>query len=150
MGMGEETIERGVRVAVKVKRIHHMASVPEFKEGSVGGEFTLRATVGDASDAFVTVGPGQRRLVGTGLVFGVETPTMGLFVLGLRELAERGVAIESGVDLIDTSQGQEVCVMLANRSGTPLRLHNRDPIARAVFLASMPARFVKFEEIDVG
>ena len=146
-GMGAGELQRVVDLKVSVKRIHHMGCVPQVGDGVGAGDFMLRAAVGDASDAFITVEPGQKRLVGTGLVVSVEKPEVGLFLFDLAEMAEKGVTLADGAGLIDASQGGEVCVMLHNRSSKACRLHNGDPIAGGVFLEPFAARFFDVEEI---
>lgn len=143
--MGSDVSDGGVGLAVKVKRMHHMATMPKMEQGAAGAWFYLHAAVGDASDSSIVIGTGETRLIGTGLEIAVDAGHVGLFLFNRQILVEIGIRLASGVNLLEASAGREVCVTLENKSKNPFTIYNGDRIARAAFMATLAAKFQEVE-----
>jgi len=96
-------------------------------------------------EAPVTLLPGQRAVIPTGLCMEIP-PGYGGFILARSGLSTRhGVTMANGVGLIDSDYRGEVHVSLANRGDAPYTIVDGERIAQFALLRT-PA-FV-FEEVD--
>lgn len=118
------------------------------------GHLPLYARAGDAgadlrSTETVTLLPGQRRLIGTGVSIAIPEGHVG-FVTPRSGLAARaGLSIVNAPGVIDSGYRGEVKVCLINLDpNEPIELHEGDRIAQLVITAFVQARFLPVDGLD--
>lgn len=118
--MKMERIERGGR----------MPALPAYQTAGAAA-FDLAAFL----DAPVTLAPGGRALIPTGLRFAVPEG-FGGFILARSSLgAKHGVCLANGVGLIDSDYRGEIMVALLNTSDAPFTVRDGDRVAQFLLLA---------------
>lgn len=127
-------------VPIDIVRISDNAKIPTY-----GSEKSNGADLYSAEPGVVTIPPGERRLIKTGVaidmplgVFGFVTPRSGLAM-------KYGVTALNAPGLIDTDYHGEIGVILINLSGDVYEVHPDDRIAQLVF---MDQRCFTFNEVD--
>lgn len=133
--------------ALKIHRLEHSRGLPlpaYQSEGAAG--FDLAAAV--PASAPITIGPGERALVPTGLVFELDEghevqvrPRSGL-------AAKFGVTVLNSPGTIDADYRGEVAVILINLGAAPFVVVRGDRIAQAVVAATLRAHLT--EAVKVG
>lgn len=127
----------------KIKVVSKSGYMPEYAtEGSAGAD--LRAYLEEP----VTLMPGERRLIPTGLF--VELPLeMEAQVRARSGLSiKHGIGLVNGVGTVDSDYRGEWNVPLINWGDEPYTIHNGDRIAQVVFSTFVQAEFEPAEEID--
>ena len=127
----------------EIKIISKSGIIPTYEtEGSAGAD--LRAYIEEP----ITLMPGERRLVPTGLF--VELPQG----LEAQIRARSGMAIKHGIGLVngigtvDSDYRGEWNIPLINFSDTPYTINNGDRIAQVVFASYVKGQFTLTEAID--
>lgn len=144
--MTKETKLTGMNVggeAYEIRIISKSGILPSYEtEGSAGAD--LRAYL----DAPVTLMPGERRLIPTGLYVelprGVEAQVRARSGLSVK----RGIGLVNGVGTVDSDYRGEWRVPLINFSEEPYTINDGDRIAQVVFSTYVRAAFRLAEEID--
>ena len=129
---------------VKVKRTRPGALLP------------LRATSGSAGadlfaclDAPLTLAPGGRALVPTGIAVELPGANLVAFVFARSGLAiKHGITLSNGVGVIDSDYRGELQVGLTNLSDTPFTIENHMRIAQLVISECVQAVLVETENLD--
>ena len=131
-----------MKIKLKIKRIRDV-SMPAYQtEGSAGMD--LRAAV----DPPVTLAPGERVLVPTGLI--VEIPSG--YEAQVRPRS--GLALKHGISLvnapgtIDSDYRGEIGVILINLGNEPFVIQHNDRIAQMVIAPVTQARIVEVDEVN--
>jgi len=127
----------------EIKIISKSGVLPTYEtEGSAGAD--LRAYI----DEPITLQPGERRLVPTGLFVelpvGIEAQVRARSGMAIKY----GIALVNGVGTVDSDYRGEWNVPLINFSNEPYTIHNGDRIAQVVFSSYVKGEFVVTEEID--
>jgi len=131
-------------VRLRVKRVGPVpVDLPEYQTpGSVG--LDLRA----ALEAPITIAPGERQLVGTGLAMaippGFEGQVRPRSGLSLRH----GLSIVNSPGTIDSDYRGEVCVVIINHGTSPFVVEPRSRIAQLVISPVVRARLEAVSELD--
>lgn len=128
---------------IKIKIISKSGILPSYEtEGSAGAD--LRAYIEEP----VTLMPGERRLVPTGLFVelppGVEAQVRARSGLSVKY----GIGLVNGVGTVDSDYRGEWNVPLINFSDEPYTVHNGDRIAQVVFSTYIRGDFEPAEQID--
>lgn len=90
----------------------------------------LRACLDEA----VTLAPGGRNLVPTGIALNMMDPGLVAIVASRSGLSlKHGVRVAQGIGVIDSDYHGEIAVILANDSDTPYRVEPGDRIAQLMF-----------------
>ncbi|MBR3786253.1 MAG: dUTP diphosphatase [Firmicutes bacterium] len=120
---------------MKLKIISKSGVVPKYETpGSAG--FDIRAYIEEP----VTLAPGERRLIPTGLFFQLE-PGYEAQVRARSGLAiKKGIGLVNGIGTIDSDYRGEVCVALINWGQEDFVIENGDRIAQVVV--------AKYEQVD--
>ena len=134
-------------VAIRLKRLPHSQGLPlpaYETEGSAGMD--LRAAV--AEDAPVTLQPGGRALIPTGLAIALPAdheaqvrPRSGLAL-------KFGITCLNSPGTIDADYRGEVGVILANLGAEPFTVRRGDRIAQLVFAPVTRGAFQEAESLD--
>ena len=127
----------------KIKVVSKSGYMPEYAtEGSAGAD--LRAYLEEP----VTLMPGERRLIPTGLFvelpLGMEAQVRARSGLSIKH----GIGLVNGVGTVDSDYRGEWNVPLINWGQEPYTIHNGDRIAQVVFSTFVQAEFEPAEEID--
>ncbi|MBF0480175.1 MAG: dUTP diphosphatase [Desulfovibrionaceae bacterium] len=111
-------------------------------QGSAGAD--LRAAVAEA----VTIAPGGRAKIPTGLAIEICAPGLAGFVFSRSGLgAKHGLTVAQGVGLIDPDYRGEIIVWLLNTSGEPRTVSPGERIAQLVVMPYAAAQFVLADEL---
>lgn len=113
---------------LKIKKLRETARIP------------FRATLGSAGmdlyaclDASVTIAPGERAMIPTGIAIALESPAYCAFLYARSGLAvKHGIAPANCVGVIDSDYRGEVCAVLQNHSREPFTVSDGERIAQLV------------------
>lgn len=127
----------------KIRIVNRSGYMPEYAtEGSAGAD--LRAYIEEP----VTLLPGERRLIPTGLFVelppGIEAQVRARSGLSVKH----GIGLVNGVGTVDSDYRGEWNVPLINWGSEPYTIHNGDRIAQVVFSSYIQASFDPVEKID--
>ena len=127
----------------KIRIVSRSGYMPEYAtEGSAGAD--LRAYIEEP----VTLLPGERRLIPTGLFVelppGIEAQVRARSGLSVKH----GIGLVNGVGTVDSDYRGEWNVPLINWGSEPYTIHNGDRIAHVVFSSYIQASFDPVEKID--
>ena len=127
----------------EIKIISKSGVLPTYEtEGSAGAD--LRAYL----DEPVTLQPGERRLVPTGLFVelpvGIEAQIRARSGMAIKH----GIGLVNGIGTVDSDYRGEWNVPLINFSNEPYTIYNGDRIAQVVFASYVKGEFVVTEKID--
>ena len=127
----------------KIKIISKSGRLPSYEtEGYAGAD--LRAYLAEP----VTIMPGERKLIPTGLFVelppGVEAQVRARSGLSIKH----GIGLVNGVGTVDSDYRGEWNVPVINFGDQPYTIHDGDRIAQVVFSSYLKAEFKVSEEID--
>lgn len=127
----------------EIKIISKSGILPTYEtDGSAGAD--LRAYI----DEPVTLQPGERRLVPTGLFVelpvGVEAQIRARSGMAIKH----GIGLVNGIGTVDSDYRGEWNIPLINFSNEPYTINNGDRIAQVVFANYVKGEFVVTEKID--
>lgn len=119
------------------ERIGRDIPLPEAATaGSAGVD--LRACIDDRID----LGPGDTRLIGTGLAIHLEDPTLAAMILPRSGLGHKhGIVLGNLVGLIDSDYQGELKVSCWNRGSEAFSIEPGDRIAQLVVVPVVPVSF---------
>lgn len=136
---------REAGLEIRVRRLSHAAGLPLPEVASAGSAGSdLRAAV----DEPVTIAPGARCLVPTGLVLEIPAGWEGQ-VRPRSGLAVRfGVTLVNAPGTIDSDYRGEVKVAVVNLGAEPFEIRRGDRIAQLVVAPVETVRFVEVETVE--
>lgn len=128
-------------------------SVKKVRPGAV---LPRRATSGSAGmdlcaclDAAVTLLPGQRTIIPTGLAFALPDAGCAIFIYARSGLGIRhGITLSNGVGVIDSDYRGEVCVGLCNLGDEAYTLQPGERIAQMVVAPVFIPQLVECDTLD--
>lgn len=129
-------------IDIRFKLLDDQLSPPRYQhEGDAGFDLTSRIDL--------TLHPGERAMVPTGLALAIPSGYAG-FVLPRSGLAIRhGIALVNSPGLIDSGYRGEIAVVIINTDkDQPFDIRRGDRIAQMVIQKVEEARFVEVEELD--
>ena len=130
---------------VKIKLTRGMTAPEYATEGSAAVD--LRAALDEGE--VVTIAPGARALIPTGLSISPETSDVVAVIAGRSGLGvKKGVSLANGIGVIDSDYRGEIQVCLINRGEEPFEVHRGDRIAQMMFLPVLHASFLPVDELD--
>lgn len=112
-----------------------------------------RARPGDAgwdlvAAETVTLDPGQRAAVPTGVAVAIPDGYAGLVLPRSGHARRHGVGVVNGPGLIDSGYRGEVAVLLINHGADPISFERGDRIAQLVVVAVPHIEWAEVEELD--
>ena len=114
-------------------------------EGSAAVD--LRAAVEENEP--VTIAPGERALIPTGIAIAPETRDVVAIVAARRGLAiKKGICLSNGIGVIDADYRGEICVGLFNTSSEPFVVNRGDRIAQMMFMPVYSAKLCEAIALD--
>lgn len=127
---------------IKIKRLHEAARLP-----TRGTEHSAGADLYACLEAPVTILPGERRTIPTGLALEIP-PGHGGFVFPRSSVASRyGLSLSNCVGVIDADYRGEVAVALLHHGGEPYTVRHGDRIAQLVVMPVCMADFTFSDEL---
>lgn len=129
---------------LKVKKLREDAVLPaRATEGSAGMD--LHALV----DAPVTLRPGERAMIPTGLAIALPSPDYVALVFARSGLAvKKGVTLSNCVGVVDSDYRGELKVGLINQSQEPYTIEKGERIAQLAVMPVCLPEVVQAEELD--
>ena len=126
---------------IEVKRLNDKARLPfRATDGSAGADLFA------CLDEDVTVEPGGRVLIPTGIAIAIPDKGYGGFVFPRSSVASKhGVSLSNCVGVIDSDYRGEVKIPVINHGSEAYTIRNGDRIAQLVML---PVILPEFEETD--
>jgi dUTP pyrophosphatase len=122
---------------VKITRLDVSTQLPKYETAGAAG-FDL------ASNADMTIAPGQVTLVPTGLVIAVPTGhVLGIFARSSTPL-KRGLMVANGVGLVDSDYrgpADEIKIEVVNFTAAPVQVHRGDRLAQGVIMPFVRAEW---------
>lgn len=133
------------KIVVKLKLMRGM-NPPEYAtDGSAAVD--LRAALDEGES--VTLRPGERRMIPTGLAIAPETRGVVAIVAARSGLGvKKGVSLSNGIGVIDSDYRGEIGVGLINHGDEDFTVVRGDRIAQMFFLPVMHANFIVAESLD--
>ncbi|MBQ2735645.1 MAG: dUTP diphosphatase [Clostridia bacterium] len=130
---------------VNIKLTRGMTAPEYATEGSAAVD--LRAALEE--NEVVTIAPGARALIPTGLSISPETSDVVAVIAGRSGLGvKKGVTLANSIGVIDSDYRGEIQVCLINRGDEPFEVRRGDRIAQMMFLPVMHASFLPVDELD--
>ena len=130
---------------VKLKLTRGMTA-PEYATPGAAA-VDLRAALEEGET--ITLAPGERTLVPTGLAISPETEGVVAIVAGRSGLGvKKGVTLSNSIGVIDSDYRGEICVGLINHGEEPFTIARGDRIAQLFFLPVLHADFLVTETLD--
>ena len=107
----------------------------------------LRAALDEGTT--LTLAPGEKALIPTGLAIAPETEGVVAVVAGRSGLGvKKGVTLSNGIGVIDQDDRGEICVGLINHGTEPFTVARGDRIAQMFFLPVLHADFLAVEALE--
>lgn len=115
---------------LKIKKLRNNATIPtRATEGSAG--IDLYACI----DKSVTIEPGQRVTIPTGIAAALPSNEYALFIFARSGLGIKyGISLSNGVGVVDSDYRGEICVGLINQSDKSYTVSHNDRIAQMVVM----------------
>lgn len=126
---------------LKIKKIKENARIPaRATSGSAGMD--LYACI----DEPVTVNPGEKAVIPTGIAIALPSPELGAFIFARSGLAiKHGIGLLNAVGVIDSDYRGEICVGLTNQLSEPYTIAPDERIAQMII---MPVSLIPVEEAE--
>ena len=107
----------------------------------------LRAALDEGTT--VTVAPGERAVIPTGIAISPESKNVVAVVAARSGLGiKKGICLANGIGVIDSDYRGEICVGLLNTSAEPFTVNRGDRIAQMMFMPVYAARFIAVDSLD--
>ena len=121
------------------------ASPPHYATAGSAG-LDLRADIEAAS---LTIAPGHRAAVPTGIAIAIDMPGVAGFIYSRSGLgAKHGLTVAQGVGVIDPDYRGEIIVWLLNTSTEPLTINRHDRIAQLVLAPFVRPIITPVDDLD--
>ena len=132
-------------INVKILLSRGMEAPAYATEGSAA--IDLRAAIDEGTT--VTIEPGERALIPTGLAISPETTGVVAIVAARSGLAiKQGICLSNGIGVIDSDYRGEICVGLHNTSRVPFTVNRGDRIAQMMFMPVYQAKLIEAASLD--
>ena len=130
---------------VKIKLTRGMTAPEYATPGSAAVD--LRAALEEGE--VLTLAPGERSMIPTGVSIAPETKDVVAIVAGRSGLGiKSGVTLSNCIGVIDNDYRGEICVGLINHGDKPFEVHRGDRIAQLMFMPVYAANFVAVDTLD--
>lgn len=131
-------------MVLKIKKLNENAVIPKVATGGSAG-MDLYACL----DSDVTLAPGQRALIPTGIAIALESNAFVAYIYARSGLAiKSGITLSNCVGVVDSDYRGEVKVGLINLSDSEYTVKNGDRIAQMVIAPVIMADIEEVSELD--
>ena len=127
---------------IKIKLTRDMTPPAYATEGAAAVD--LRAAV----DTPVTIAPGERAQIPTGLAMAIPQGYVGIVAARSGLACKKGIALSNGIGVIDSDYRGEIGVSLHNTSSVPFTVERGERIAQMMFLPVAAVSFLPCEELE--
>ena len=127
---------------IKIKLTRDMSAPAYATEGAAAVD--LRAAV----DMPVTIAPGERALIPTGLAVAIPQGYVGIVAARSGLACKKGIALSNGIGVIDSDYRGEIGVSLHNTSSVPFTVERGERIAQMMFMPVATVSFLPAEELE--
>ena len=129
---------------VKIKLMRENAALPEYKtEGAAALDLC------SCADAPVTIRPGERILIPTGIAISISSPYYVALLCARSGLAAKsGIALANGIGVIDSDYRGEIFAAMINNSSTEYTVQPGERIAQLMFMPIERAAFTVTDCLD--
>lgn len=131
-------------VRVQIKRLRPDAQLPRYMTADAAG-----MDVCAAIDAPITIQPGRREPIATGLAFAIPRGYEGQLRPRSGLAREHGVTLSNAPATIDADYRGAVVVVLSNLGSAPVTIQPRQRIAQLVIAPVLQAELVEVAELSV-
>lgn len=150
--MAEETV-KSVTLKVKVEKDVQLDVV--YEEGATPLAYAHKGDAGldIAANETVTLEPGERKLVGTGVRIAVPEGYVGLLFPRSGNAAKKGLTLANSVGVIDSGYRGEVKGIMVNLGSDPVTINSGERIMQLVlvpFLSAVVTPVLSLEETERG
>ena len=134
-----------MKLNVKLKLSRGMTAPEYATSGSAAVD--LRAALEE--NEVVTLAPGEKAMIPTGLAIAPETRDVVAVIAGRSGLGvKKGVTLSNSIGVIDSDYRGEISVGLINHGSEPFEIKRGDRIAQMMFLPVLTANFLVSETLD--
>ena len=134
-----------MKLNVNLKLSRGMTAPEYATSGSAAVD--LRAALEE--DEVVTIAPGARALIPTGLSISPESSDYVAVIAARSGLGiKKGVSLSNGIGVIDSDYRGEICVGLINHGEEPFEVRRGDRIAQMMFVPVVSAAFTVVDALD--
>ena len=134
-----------MKIPVKILLSRGMEMPTYATDGSAAVD--LRAAI--AENEPVTIAPGERALIPTGIAISPERGDVVAILAARSGLAiKKGIRLSNGIGVIDSDYRGEICVGLHNTASEPFVVNRGDRIAQMMFMPVYAAEFIAVESLD--
>jgi dUTP pyrophosphatase len=134
-----------MKTDVKILLSRGMTMPAYATEGSAAVD--MRAAIEE--DAPVTIQPGCRAMIPTGMAIALENANVVAILAARSGLAVKsGINLANGIGVIDSDYRGEICVGLYNSSDVPFTVHRGDRIAQLMFMPVYTANLIEAASLD--
>lgn len=130
-------------MTMNVKRTNPYSILPRYATAGAAA-MDLSACLDEA----VTLEPGQRALIPTGIAVALPPLHVGLVFARSGLAVKQGLTLSNGVGVIDSDYRGEVKVGLINLGTAPCTIQHGERIAQLAVMPVIQARPVEVEELD--
>ena len=134
-----------MKTDVKILHSRGMTMPAYATEGAAAVD--MRAAIEE--DAPVTIAPGARAMIPTGMAIALENANVVAILAARSGLAVKsGINLANGIGVIDSDYRGEICVGLYNSSDVPFTVHRGDRIAQLMFMPVYTAHLIEAASLD--
>lgn len=135
----------GKTMKVRIKKLNENATIPTY-----GTEYAAGADLYACMDEKVYIGPGETKMIGTGVAMEIPDGYVGLVFARSGLACKKGLAPANKVGVIDSDYRGEIKVALHNHngSGDALAIENGERIAQIAIVPYLKADFEIAESLE--
>ena len=134
-----------MKLNVNLKLSRGMTAPEYATQGSAAVD--LRAAL--EQDEVVTLAPGERALIPTGLAISpADTAYVAIIAARSGLGIKKGISLSNGIGVIDSDYRGEICVGLINHGNEPFEVRRGDRIAQMMFMPVLTANFIVSDTLD--
>jgi dUTP pyrophosphatase len=131
-------------INVKIKILRDRVSLPSY---ATSGSAALDLC--SASDLPITLSPGERTLIPTGIAISPETSDVVALLCARSGLSSKhGITLTNGIGVIDSDYRGEISVAMINLGTEPYTILPGDRIAQFMFVPVMHANLILSESLS--
>lgn len=131
-------------INVKIKILKNGINIPEYATSGAAA-VDLRSALDDG----ITILPGKRVLIPTGIAIAPETSGVVAILAARSGLSvKHGITVTNGIGVIDSDYRGEISVSLCNVSDTPYTITPGERIAQLMFVPVLHANFIGAATLD--
>ena len=131
-------------INVKIKTLRSGAQIPAYAtDGSAALDLRY------AADEPMTIAPGERKLVPTGIAIAPETKNVAAIVCARSGLAsKKGLALSNGIGVVDSDYRGEIMAAMINLGSEAYTIEPGERVAQLMFVPVFHANLIPSDNLD--